>query len=178
MVLVTPYVVRAVAQKDLSRPDDGFADPNDPSTVLLGRLNRIYGVDHAGQDRAAGRLSRQIRFHPRLRRDEETIDDSNAIRRSSNAAAEPRCALLAAAGLAAMLAGCYDAARLPKTTRTTIACVIRSPCRKASTPSRSSSARNRGGLTPAQRADVLAFAQLWRREATGGIIVDVPQANA
>ena len=27
MILVTPYVVRAVAQKDLSRPDDGFADP-------------------------------------------------------------------------------------------------------------------------------------------------------
>jgi pilus assembly protein CpaC len=44
MVLVTPYVVRAVAQKDLSRPDDGFADPSDPSSVLLGRLNRIYGV--------------------------------------------------------------------------------------------------------------------------------------
>jgi pilus assembly protein CpaC len=44
VVLVTPYVVRAVAQKDLSRPDDGFADPSDPATVLLGRLNRIYGV--------------------------------------------------------------------------------------------------------------------------------------
>ncbi len=44
MVLVTPYMVRAVAQKDLSRPDDGFADPSDPATVLLGRLNRIYGV--------------------------------------------------------------------------------------------------------------------------------------
>ena len=44
MVLVTPYVVRAVAEKQLSRPDDGFADPNDPSTVLLGRLNRIYGA--------------------------------------------------------------------------------------------------------------------------------------
>ena len=44
MVLVTPYVVRAVAQKELSRPDDGFADPNDPQTVLLGSLNRIYGV--------------------------------------------------------------------------------------------------------------------------------------
>lgn len=43
MVLVTPYIVRAVAQKDLSRPDDGFADPSDPQTVLLGRLNRIYG---------------------------------------------------------------------------------------------------------------------------------------
>jgi pilus assembly protein CpaC len=44
MVLVTPYVVRAVAQKDLSRPDDGFADSSDPSTALLGTINRIYGV--------------------------------------------------------------------------------------------------------------------------------------
>ena len=44
MVLVTPYVVRAVAQKQLSRPDDGFADPNDPQSVFLGKLNRIYGV--------------------------------------------------------------------------------------------------------------------------------------
>ncbi len=47
MVLVMPYVVRSVAQKDLSRPDDGFADPADPSSILLGRINRIYGV--AGQ---------------------------------------------------------------------------------------------------------------------------------
>ena len=44
VALVTPYVVHAVAQKDLSRPDDGFADPSDPAAVLLGRLNRIYGV--------------------------------------------------------------------------------------------------------------------------------------
>ncbi len=44
MVLVTPYIVHAVAEKDLSRPDDGFADPSDPAQVLLGRLNRIYGV--------------------------------------------------------------------------------------------------------------------------------------
>jgi len=32
----------------------------------------------------------------------------------------------------------------------------------------------RGGLTPAQRAEVLAFAQTWKREATGGIIIDRP----
>ena len=31
MVIVTPYIVRAVAQKDLSRPDDGFADASDPA---------------------------------------------------------------------------------------------------------------------------------------------------
>jgi pilus assembly protein CpaC len=49
MILVTPFVVHAVAQKDLSRPDDGFADPNDPSTVLLGRLNRIYGPTTTGK---------------------------------------------------------------------------------------------------------------------------------
>jgi len=34
--------------------------------------------------------------------------------------------------------------------------------------------RNRGGLNPTQRADVLSFAQTWRREATSGIIIDVP----
>jgi pilus assembly protein CpaC len=44
MVIVTPYVVHAVAQKELSRPDDGFADASDPAAVLLGRFNRIYGV--------------------------------------------------------------------------------------------------------------------------------------
>jgi pilus assembly protein CpaC len=44
MVLVTPYVVRAVAQKDLSRPDDGFAAASDPQAELLGNINRIYGV--------------------------------------------------------------------------------------------------------------------------------------
>jgi len=44
VILVTPYIVRAVAQKNLARPDDGFADASDPATVLLGNLNRIYGV--------------------------------------------------------------------------------------------------------------------------------------
>jgi pilus assembly protein CpaC len=44
MVLVTPYVVRAVAQKDLSRPDDGFANASDPQADFLGSINRIYGV--------------------------------------------------------------------------------------------------------------------------------------
>ena len=32
----------------------------------------------------------------------------------------------------------------------------------------------RGGLSPMQRAEVLAFAQNWRREATGGITIDRP----
>jgi pilus assembly protein CpaD len=32
----------------------------------------------------------------------------------------------------------------------------------------------RGGLTPMQRAEVLAFAQTWKREATGGVTIDRP----
>jgi pilus assembly protein CpaC len=44
MVLVTPYVVRAVAQKELSRPDDGFAPASDSQSTLLAQINRIYGV--------------------------------------------------------------------------------------------------------------------------------------
>jgi pilus assembly protein CpaC len=51
MILVTPYIVRAVAQKQLSRPDDGFADPNDPQSDLLGKLNRIYGSPVKGDVR-------------------------------------------------------------------------------------------------------------------------------
>ena len=26
------------------RPDDGFVEPDDAQTVLLGRLNKLYGV--------------------------------------------------------------------------------------------------------------------------------------
>jgi pilus assembly protein CpaC len=40
VVIVTPYVVHPVAQKQLSRPDDRFEDPSDTSTILFGRLNR------------------------------------------------------------------------------------------------------------------------------------------
>src|SRR6185312_2192819 len=44
MLLVTPYVVRAVPEKDLSRPDDGFAPASDSQSALLARMNRIYGI--------------------------------------------------------------------------------------------------------------------------------------
>jgi len=44
MVIVTPYVVRAVAQNELSRPDDGFAPAADSQSTLLARINRIYGI--------------------------------------------------------------------------------------------------------------------------------------
>ena len=55
MVLVTPYIVRAVAQKELSRPDDGYVDATDPASILLGRLNRIYG--------STGKTDRRGSYH-------------------------------------------------------------------------------------------------------------------
>ena len=57
VVFVTPYVVRAVAQKSLSKPDDGFVDASDPQTVLLGRLNKVYGMP--------GRAEPDKRYHGR-----------------------------------------------------------------------------------------------------------------
>jgi pilus assembly protein CpaC len=44
MVLVTPFIVRAVAQKELSRPDDGFAPASDSQSTLLAQINQIYGI--------------------------------------------------------------------------------------------------------------------------------------
>src|SRR5947199_10301075 len=44
MVIVTPYIVRAVSQKELSRPDDGFAPASDAQSALSAQINRIYGV--------------------------------------------------------------------------------------------------------------------------------------
>jgi pilus assembly protein CpaC len=43
-VIVTPYVVRPVAPKDLSRPTDRFIDADDPAGMLLGHFNRLYGT--------------------------------------------------------------------------------------------------------------------------------------
>jgi pilus assembly protein CpaC len=47
VVIVTPYIVKAVTQKELSQVDDGFQDPSDPSAVFLGKLNRLYGTPAA-----------------------------------------------------------------------------------------------------------------------------------
>jgi pilus assembly protein CpaC len=44
LVVVTPYIARALTQQEVSRPDDGFADASDPQAWLLGRVNRIYAA--------------------------------------------------------------------------------------------------------------------------------------
>ncbi len=42
LIVVTPYIVRPIPTKDVSRPDDNFRDATDPQAWLLGRINRLY----------------------------------------------------------------------------------------------------------------------------------------
>ena len=43
VVIVTPYLVRPIARKNLARPSDGLAAATDMKANFLGHLNRIYG---------------------------------------------------------------------------------------------------------------------------------------
>lgn len=42
LIVVTPYIVKPIPAKDVSRPDDNYRDASDPQTWLLGRINRLY----------------------------------------------------------------------------------------------------------------------------------------
>jgi pilus assembly protein CpaC len=44
MILVTPYIAKPMDPAQVKRPDDGFVDPDDGQAILLGRLNKLYGV--------------------------------------------------------------------------------------------------------------------------------------
>ena len=44
VVMVTPHIVRSVAQKQLQTPDKNFAPANDKQAIIFGRLNKVYGA--------------------------------------------------------------------------------------------------------------------------------------
>jgi pilus assembly protein CpaC len=48
MIAVTPYIVKPVGPNGLQRPDDGFVEAHDAQTILMGRLNKIYGSTSGG----------------------------------------------------------------------------------------------------------------------------------
>src|SRR5262245_59343985 len=84
--------------------------------------------------------------------------------------------LLAASGLALSLAGCYKTpvvAEYPVDYRQRHPIVVREGVQDVEVIV----GRNRGGLTPSQRADMVSFAQAWRRESGSGIIIDVPRGG-
>ena len=43
LIMVTPYLAKAADPRQIARPDDGFVDAHDAQSILLGRLNKIYG---------------------------------------------------------------------------------------------------------------------------------------
>ncbi|HEX5509125.1 MAG TPA: CpaD family pilus assembly protein [Pseudolabrys sp.] len=86
--------------------------------------------------------------------------------------------VLAIGGIAALLAGCYSPGETqssyPEDYR------LRHPItlkEGRQTVEVFLSAR-RGGLTPAQRADVLAFGQEWNRQGSSGVVIEVPRGGA
>ena len=50
VVIVTPYLVRPSARRELARPDDGLAPATDMKANFLGHINRIYGRGTAMPD--------------------------------------------------------------------------------------------------------------------------------
>lgn len=44
MIIVSPFIAKPMEANQVKRPDDGFVDAHDAQTVLLGRLNKLYGV--------------------------------------------------------------------------------------------------------------------------------------
>jgi pilus assembly protein CpaC len=60
VVMVTPFLVGSVKEKDIRLPTDGFANPNDFETIFLGRLNAVYGK--SAKAPAARRLEGPIGF--------------------------------------------------------------------------------------------------------------------
>lgn len=48
VVLVQPFIAKPSAPGAIARPDDGFAEPSDPSTIFMGRLNKTYGTNARG----------------------------------------------------------------------------------------------------------------------------------
>jgi len=43
VIIVTPYIVRPTARRDLARPDDGLNAATDRKANFLGHINRVYG---------------------------------------------------------------------------------------------------------------------------------------
>src|SRR5947209_486535 len=85
--------------------------------------------------------------------------------------------LLAVVGTALSLAGCYTNDQIARPAAFDYR--LRHPIVIAEGPHTIELliGAKRGGLNGDQRADVLAFATSWRREGTGGIVIDLPSGT-
>ncbi len=60
LIIVTPYMVKPVANSALARPDDNYADANDPQAWLMGRVNKLYST--TDNPEAAAHFSGRVGF--------------------------------------------------------------------------------------------------------------------
>ena len=56
MILVQPFIAKPSEPGAIARPDDGYADASDPSTVFMNRLVRTYGQGVARPDPFRGQV--------------------------------------------------------------------------------------------------------------------------
>ncbi len=169
----------------MAKPDDGYADASDVSTSLLGRFNRIYGVrPDAQQPQQSYRGN--VGFILIETRAEETSMNAHTCTVSRTSAAIA-CAALAArallvASVATLLAGCNTTTSETITTASIPADYrSRHPIRVKEgkkTLALFVGRRPRRPFSPVQRAEVLAFAQTWKREASGGVTIERPVGGA
>jgi pilus assembly protein CpaD len=107
------------------------------------------------------------------------IKHPGADRRRVLAMAARAAAML---GLAAALSGCYagqDYTKMQEPDRYPADYRLRHPIaiKESDRTVEILVGTRRGELLPAQRADVLAFAHAWHREATGGVVIEVPSGT-
>lgn len=60
VVIVTPYLVRPTARKNLAQPDENFHPATEASSVFMGRVNRVYGTKQGNLPK--GRYTGSIGF--------------------------------------------------------------------------------------------------------------------
>lgn len=56
MILVQPFIAKPSEPGAIARPDDGYADASDPSTIFMNRLVRAYGQGVARPDPFRGKV--------------------------------------------------------------------------------------------------------------------------
>ncbi|MEM8748752.1 MAG: type II and III secretion system protein family protein [Pseudomonadota bacterium] len=60
MIVVTPYLVRPTARKQIAQPDENFMPASDAAGYFMGRINRVYGTKQGNLPK--GRYTGSIGF--------------------------------------------------------------------------------------------------------------------
>lgn len=60
VIIVTPYLVRPTARKNLAQPDENFHPATESASIFMGRVNRVYGTKQGNLPK--GRYTGSIGF--------------------------------------------------------------------------------------------------------------------